>query len=87
MKTLITGIGCLYGILPPSVRKLEGEAMSSVGSIEDAYLEIIDGNISSFGPRASLSSLDADKMIDARGGFVMPTFCDSHSHVVYAGSR
>ena len=87
MKTLITGIGCLYGILPPSVRKLEGKAMSSVGSIEDAYLEIIDGNISSFGPRASLSSLDADKMIDARGGFVMPTFCDSHSHVVYAGSR
>ncbi|MBS7289164.1 MAG: imidazolonepropionase, partial [Bacteroidales bacterium] len=87
MKTLITGIGCLYGILPPSVRKLEGEAMSSVGSIEDAYLEIIDGNISSFGPRESLSSLDADKMIDARGGFVMPTFCDSHSHVVYAGSR
>ena len=87
MKRLIYNIGCLYGILPPSVHKLEGEAMSSVNSLEDAYLEIIDGNISSFGPRESLRSMDADELIDANGGFVMPTFCDSHSHVVYAGSR
>lgn len=87
MKRLIYNIGCLYGILPPSIHKLEGEAMSSVNSLEDAYLEIIDGIITAFGPRESLSVLEADELIDAGGGFVMPTFCDSHSHVVYAGSR
>lgn len=87
MKRQIYNIGCLYGILPPSVHKLEGEAMSCVESIRDACLEITDGIITAFGPRESLSVLEADELIDAGGGFVMPTFCDSHSHVVYAGSR
>ena len=105
MKTLIHNIGRLCGILPPSVRCLEGEAMSRVEYLEDAWLEITDGRISAFGPRASLpeyngfhalpgltgapsrTECEVDELIDAEGGFVMPTFCDSHTHLVYAGSR
>ena len=105
MKTLIHNIGRLCGILPPSVRFLEGEAMSRVECLEDAWLEITDGRISAFGPRASLpeyngfhalpgltvapsrTECEVDELIDAEGGFVMPTFCDSHTHLVYAGSR
>lgn len=105
MKTLIHNIGRLCGILPPSVRCLEGEAMSRVECLEDAWLEITDGRISAFGPRASLpeyngfhalpgltgapsrTECEVDELIDAEGGFVMPTFCDSHTHLVYAGSR
>lgn len=105
MKTLIHNIGRLCGILPPSVRCLEGEAMSRVEYLEDAWLEITDGRISAFGPRASRpgyngfhvlpgltgapsrTECEVDELIDAEGGFVMPTFCDSHTHLVYAGSR
>ncbi|MGM9737049.1 MAG: imidazolonepropionase [Candidatus Cryptobacteroides sp.] len=87
MRTLIHNIGRLCGILPPPVRRLEGEDMSRVESIEDAWLEITDCKISGFGPKSSQPELNADEVIDAEGGYVMPTFCDSHTHIVYAGSR
>ena len=104
MKILIHNIGMLCGILPSSVRRLEGEKMSHVECIGDAWLEITDGIISGYGgvstegdlavgpgsaPRGrdSRPEPDADEVIDAEGGYVMPTFCDSHTHIVYAGSR
>ena len=104
MKILIHNIGMLCGILPASVRRLEGEGMSHVECIGDAWLEITDGIISGYGGvstegdlavgpgsvpggRGSRPEPDADEVIDAEGGYVMPTFCDSHTHIVYAGSR
>ena len=104
MKILIHNIGMLCGILPSSVRRLEGEKMSHVECIGDAWLEITDGIISGYGGvsaegdltvgpgstpggRGSRPGPDADEVIDAEGGYVMPTFCDSHTHIVYAGSR
>ena len=104
MKILIHNIGMLCGILPSSVRRLEGEKMSHVECIGDAWLEITDGIISGYGGvstegdlavgpesapgrRGSRPEPDADEVIDAEGGYVMPTFCDSHTHIVYAGSR
>ena len=104
MKILIHNIGMLCGILPSSVRRLEGEKMSHVECIGDAWLEITDGIISGYGSvstegdlsvgpesapgrRGSRPEPDADEVIDAEGGYVMPTFCDSHTHIVYAGSR
>ena len=104
MKILIHNIGMLCGILPSSVRRLEGEGMSQVECIGNAWLEITDGIISGYGgvstevdlavgpgsaPRGrdSRPEPDADEVIDAEGGYVMPTFCDSHTHIVYAGSR
>lgn len=87
MRTLVHNIGRLCGILPASVRRLEGEAMSRVESIEDAWLEITDCKISGFGSRDSQPELNADEVIDAEGGYVMPTFCDSHTHIVFACTR
>ena len=104
MKILIHNIGMLCGILPSSVRRLEGEGMSQVECIGNAWLEITDGIISGYGGvstegdlavgpgsapggRGSRPEPDADEVIDAEGGYVMPTFCDSHTHIVYAGSR
>ncbi len=60
--------------------------MSSVETISDAYLVVEDGKISSFGKMSCLPE-DLGEVIDAEGGFVMPTFCDSHTHIVYAGCR
>ena len=96
MKTIIYNIGTLAGILPSDIKKLEGDAMNHVECINDAYLMIEDGIITEFGSQSDISSSlqeqtdevgKSDNMIDAKGGFVMPCFCDSHTHIVYAGCR
>lgn len=90
MKTIIYNIGTLAGILPEGVLKLEGEQMNKVESIKDAYLVIEEGVISDFGPACNAPASEEGpkyEMIDAKGGFVMPCFCDSHTHIVYAGCR
>ena len=91
MKTIIYNIGTLAGILPEGVVKLEGAQMNHVECIEKAYLVIEDGNITKFGSEdendiKTIDSQDtATEYIDAKGGFVLPCFCDSHTHIVYAG--
>ena len=89
MKTLIRNIGLLAGITD-SPRK-EGAAMGEVGCLRNAWL-LIDGNrIADFGGEAAEGAspcpADADVTLDAAGGAVLPAFCDSHTHVVWAGSR
>lgn len=85
MKTLISNIGTLAGILPRGKDFLSGEEMSRLECISDAWLLIEDGIISDFG--SGNTPMGADELIDAGGGFVMPTFCDPHTHIVYAGCR
>lgn len=99
MRILIRKIGRLCGILPAGTRRLEGRDMNSVGSIDNAWLVIEDGLIKDFGSetrfedgnlRTHLSDGkdgDWDEVIDAGGGWVLPCFCDPHTHIVYAGSR
>ena len=89
MKTVIYNIGSLAGILPQGTLKLEGAQMNNVECISDAYLIIEDGIITEFGPSKNSPAKDASdtEYIDANGGFVMPCFCDSHTHIVYAGCR
>lgn len=61
--------------------------MNSAGQIDDAWLLAEDGMIVGFGPMATLPEVEADEVVDADGRVVFPAFCDSHSHIVYAGSR
>lgn len=76
--------------------------MGSVAGIDNAWLVIEDGVIASFGAGEWEGESDGgcedgcegglccgvfDEVIDAEGGWVMPTFCDPHTHIVYAGSR
>ena len=86
MKILIDNISSLLGILPCEKRMLAGAEMSVVGSLSDSWLLIEDGLISDFGT-GDVPKIDVDRHIDAEGGFVMPTFCDPHTHIVYAGCR
>ena len=86
MKTVIYNIGTLAGILPEGKTMLKGEEMNHVECIENAYLTIEDGIITDFGPDNSDITTEAE-YIDAKGGFVMPAFCDAHTHIVYAGCR
>lgn len=79
------------GIQPEGVLRVEGAAQGDTGILENAWIKIENGRIADFGlmetcPRPRLES-DTDELINADGGMVMPGFCDSHTHVVYAGSR
>ena len=85
MKTLVRNIGLLAGV-GTELRK-EGAAMSEVASIKDAWLLIDGESIAAFGPMADGLPAGADETIDAAGRMVIPAFCDSHTHAVWAGSR
>ena len=86
MKLLIINIGELTGIVPEGVMRKQGEEMSETGVLNDAWLRVEDGLIKDFGSMADCPDAEGE-VLDAEGGMVMPAFCDSHTHVVYAGSR
>lgn len=88
MRTLITNIKTLYGLRPSSCLRLCGADMSLPHSMDNAWLAVADGMVEDYGDMCTLSpEQHADDVIDARGGLVLPAFCDSHTHLVYAGSR
>lgn len=86
MKTCIKNIREIVGIVPAGVQRKQGREMNETGTQTDAYLLIDGDRIAAFGPMAEMPG-DADAYLDAEGGLVMPSFCDSHTHIVYAGSR
>jgi len=63
-----------------------GAHMEQVNSIDDAWLVIEHERIACYGAGEVLPFPD-DEVLDCQGGMVMPAFCDSHTHLVYAGSR
>lgn len=93
MKTLIRNIGQIAGIVEAGVMRKEGVSMSETGTLENAWLLIEDDKIACFGPMSDCPDLsqesgqDSFDVIDADCGFVLPAFCDSHSHIVFAGTR
>lgn len=93
MKTLIRNIGQIAGIVEAGVMRKEGVSMSETGTLENAWLLIEDDKIACFGPMSDCPDLsqesgqDSFDVIDADGRFVLPAFCDSHSHIVFAGTR
>lgn len=93
MKTLIRNIGQIAGIVEAGVMRKEGVSMSETGTLGNAWLLIEDDKIACFGPMSDCPDLsqesgqDSFDVIDADGGFVLPAFCDSHSHIVFAGTR
>lgn len=81
----IKNIGRLIGIQDPSVHRLRGREMDDVYCIDNAWLRFYDGVITGFGEMRSCPL--NDDMLDAEGGIVIPAFCDSHTHLVWAGDR
>jgi imidazolonepropionase len=91
MNLLIKNIKSLCGIRDAGIKKVCGSEMKILPSIENAFLLIEDGLIKDFGEMNNLKSqipnLKSEIVIDATGKFVLPTWCDSHTHIVYATSR
>lgn len=87
MKTLIKNIGQIAGIVEEGILRKEGAAMSETGTLDNAWLLIDNERIADFGPMDVLPSDEGCEIIDAEGGMVLPAFCDSHTHIVFAGTR
>lgn len=87
MKTLIKDIGQIAGIVEEGILRKEGAAMSETGTLDNAWLLIDNERIADFGQMDDLPSDEGCEIIDAAGGMVLPAFCDSHTHIVFAGTR
>lgn len=87
MTTLFINIKQLLQVRDDNVLKVSGKAMNELPLLENAYLLIENDTIIDYGQMEDCYSIKADDIIDAKEKIVMPTWCDSHTHVVYAGNR
>jgi imidazolonepropionase len=90
MSILIKNISEIVQVEEQPQPKVAGKAMSNLGTLRNAWLFIEGGRIKDFGNMPVPLSLDPEQgctIIDASGRMVFPSFCDSHTHLVYAGSR
>jgi len=86
---ILKNIKELVGILEPGINVKKGPEMEVLQTLPDAWVFISDGKIKLYGTGAIPYDLKHDdtEEIDCSGKIVMPAFCDSHTHLVYAGSR
>lgn len=84
----IINISAIHGIVGEGVSRLRGARMAEgMASLANAWLSCDKGVITGLGPMETYAPTDSDEVIDACGGMVIPAFCDSHTHIIYAGSR
>lgn len=87
MTVLIINIKELLQVREPNVLKVSGSDMKVLPKVENAYLLMQDDTIIDYGSMDDIFDFNADTVIDAKGKIVLPTWCDSHTHIVYAGNR
>jgi imidazolonepropionase len=87
MTTLIINIKELLQVRESSISKVSGAEMAILPTIKNAFLLLKDNTISGFGSMNDVPKINVDTLIDATGKIVLPTWCDSHTHIVYAGNR
>jgi len=87
MQTLIINIKELLQVRETSIDKVTGSEMAVLPTIKNAYLLIENDLIAAFGPMENCPKTNADKTIDASGKMILPSWCDSHTHIVYVGNR
>lgn len=87
MRQVFTNIKQLLQIRSNKIRSVTGKSMRELPLIENAFLCIENDLISDFGEMNSFIQKKNDKVIDVSGKLILPCWCDSHSHVVYAGDR
>jgi imidazolonepropionase len=85
-ETLLINIKSLLQIRSSETDCVKGAEMAELPAIENAWLHIAEGEIVAFGHMDACPEIDCQRY-DCSGKFVMPAWCDSHTHIVYAGSR
>ena len=90
MKTVIKNIFEVIQVEHQIRKWVNGSEMSKIDTIKDGFIEIQDGIITAFGSMDQWTGIDDwnnTEIIDANGGMVFPSYCDSHTHLVFAGNR
>lgn len=87
MSLLVKNIGTLVGIDESGRLRVEGKDMAEISTLENAWLLTDGERIKDYGTMDKLPSIEKCEVLDAKGGWLFPSFCDSHTHIVYAGSR
>ncbi len=84
----VINIKRLHTVADSNVGSLAGAQMGYAPCVGDAWLHIVDGKVEAYGPMSDFKyNVSAEEIYDAAGGDVIPAFCDSHTHIIYAGSR
>jgi imidazolonepropionase len=86
VRLVLKNIGSLLVIAHDPAPWVAGKEMASVETLNNAWLVIESGKIACYGEGEVIPFRD-DEVMDCKGGMVFPAFCDSHTHLVYAGSR
>ncbi len=87
MEILFKNIKELIQVREEQVRFVSGREMKELPTLKNAYLLVKDGLIAGFGPMDTCPDLNPDEVVDATGKMILPAWCDSHTHIVYAGNR
>ena len=87
MSLLVKNIGCIVGIDESGRTRVSGKEMATIATLENAWLLTDGERIKEYGGMDTVPNLHGAEVIDACGGWLFPSFCDSHTHIVYAGSR
>lgn len=90
MRTLISNIHQIHQVEQENcapLQRVAGATMATVPYIEKAWLLIENGVIHSFGQMAEVPEMTADEYVDGTGRHVLPAWCDSHTHLVFAAPR
>tara|TARA_Y100000588_G_C14194366_1_gene899490 strand:- start:156 stop:1400 length:1245 start_codon:yes stop_codon:yes gene_type:complete len=90
MKIIIKNIAELVQTEQSCKKWIAGKDMQNLNTIQDAFIEIEDGFITQFGSMKDWTGINNwgnTEVIDAEGGMIFPTYCDSHTHLVFATSR
>lgn len=87
MRLLVKNIGTIVGIDSARRERVAGADMDSMERVENAWLTAEEGIITAFGSMDNCPDSQDFEVVDAQGGMLFPSYCDSHTHIVYAGSR
>jgi len=87
MRTLFKNIKELIQVRDRSISFLAGSEMRELPTIKNAFLLVENGRISDFGKMDKCPTISVDEIVDATGKMILPSWCDSHTHIVYAGNR
>lgn len=84
---LIKNIKSLIQLRDNTVEWVSGADMQTLPALDNSYLQIDGDKIIAFGPMTDCPVTNDDEIIDATGRYVLPTFVDSHSHIIFAETR
>ena len=87
MRKVFINIRELLQVRSNRQKKVAGDAMKTLPKIDNAFLIVENDRILDFGSMSDFRAQNGDELIDATDRLVLPCWCDSHSHVVYAGNR